>query len=55
MEGRKAGDSRGLLGSFRKCDISWEQTVEVMGDLSPRGKILAQIVSKVDGNSDSSS
>lgn len=48
-------DCGGLPVSFRKCDISWEQTVEVMCDLSPRGKSLVQIISRVDRNGDSSS
>lgn len=50
-----ARDCRDLRVSFRKCDISWEQTVEVMCDLSPRGKSLVQIASRVDMNGDSSS
>lgn len=50
-----AGDCGGLRVSFRKCDISWEQTVEMMCDLSPGGKSLVQIVSGVDRNGDSSS
>lgn len=48
-------DCRGLRVSFRKCDISWEQTVEVICDLSPRGKSLVKIASRVDRNGDSSS
>lgn len=31
-------DCGGLRVRFWKCDISWEQTVEVMCDLSPRGQ-----------------
>lgn len=52
---RGARDCRGSRVSFRKCDISGEQTVEVMCDLSLRGASLVQIVSRVDMNSDSSS
>lgn len=52
---RGARDCAGLRVSFRKCDIFWEQTVEVMCDHSPRGKSFLQIVSRVERNGDSSS
>lgn len=52
---RGARDSVGLRVSFSKCDISWEQTAEVMCDISPRGKSQVQIVSRLDINGDSSS
>lgn len=45
-----ARDCGGLRGSFRKCDIFWEQTVEVIFDHSPGGKSFLQIVSRVERN-----
>lgn len=45
----------GSQESFSKCDISWEQTAEVMCDISPGGKSQVQMVSRVDITGDSSS
>lgn len=45
----------GLLVSFTKCDISREQTAELMCDISPRGESQVQIASRLDINGDSSS
>ena len=44
MVPRGAGGCAGSRVSFRKCDISREQTVEVMSDLSPRGVFCADSI-----------